>query len=68
MKIRSLGAKLFHAGGRTDMKLIVAFRNFANARRTSCNIFYCTIHEGLGIGTKVPKTCVLLNAVCAHVL
>ena len=27
-----MGAELFHAGGRTDMtKLIVAFRNFANA-------------------------------------
>ena len=32
MKIRHVGAKLFHADGRTDMtKLIVAFRNFANA-------------------------------------
>jgi hypothetical protein len=36
MKIRSLGAELFHAGGRTDgrtdvTKLIVAFRNFASA-------------------------------------
>jgi len=32
MKIRPLGAELFHADGRTDMtKVIVAFRNFANA-------------------------------------
>ena len=32
MKIRHVGAELFHADGRTDMtKLIVAFRNFANA-------------------------------------
>ena len=32
MKIRRVGAELFHAGGRTDMKkLTVAFRNFANA-------------------------------------
>jgi len=32
MKIRSLEAELFHAEGRTDKtKLIVAFRNFANA-------------------------------------
>jgi hypothetical protein len=36
MKIRSVGAKLFHAGGRTDgqtdvTKLIVAFHNFAIA-------------------------------------
>ena len=31
-KIRPVGAELFHAGWLTDMtKLIVAFRNFANA-------------------------------------
>jgi len=36
MKIRLVGAELFHADGRTDgqtdmTKIIVAFRNFANA-------------------------------------
>jgi hypothetical protein len=32
MKTRSVGAEMFHAGGRTDVtKPIVAFRNFANA-------------------------------------
>ena len=32
MKIRPLGAEMFHADRQTDMtKLIVAFRNFANA-------------------------------------
>jgi len=32
MKIRPVGAELFHAEGRTDMtKLIVAFHNFVNA-------------------------------------
>ena len=31
MKIRPVGTELFHADGRTDMKQIVAFRNFANA-------------------------------------
>jgi hypothetical protein len=32
MKIRQVGTELFHVDGRTDMtKLIVAFRNFANA-------------------------------------
>jgi len=36
MKILSLGAKLFHAGtltdGQTDLKkLVIAYRNFANA-------------------------------------
>jgi hypothetical protein len=39
MKILSLGAELFHADGRTDktdmMKLIVAFRNFANAPKNA---------------------------------
>jgi len=35
MKIRSMGAELFHAYGRTDLQtdmimLIVAFRNFVN--------------------------------------
>jgi len=31
VKIRPVGAELFHADGQTDMtKLIVAFRNFAN--------------------------------------
>jgi len=33
MKIRPEGAELFDADGRTDMKLIVAFRNFANAHK-----------------------------------
>jgi hypothetical protein len=36
MKIRPVGAELFHADGQTDMtKLIVAFRNFANAPNNS---------------------------------
>jgi hypothetical protein len=31
MKIRPVGAELFHADGRRDMtKIIIAFRNFAN--------------------------------------
>ena len=34
MKIRPVGAELFHAEGQTDIrKLIVAFRNFATAPR-----------------------------------
>ena len=34
MKIRPVGAELFHVDGRTDMtKLVLAFRNFANAPR-----------------------------------
>ena len=36
MKIRSVGAELFPADRRTDMtKVIVAFRNFANAPKNS---------------------------------
>ena len=36
VKIRSVGAELLHAEGRTDMtKLIVVFRNFPNAPKTS---------------------------------
>jgi hypothetical protein len=31
MKIRLVGAEFIHADRRTDMKLIVVFRNFANA-------------------------------------
>jgi hypothetical protein len=35
MKIRPVGAELFHADRRTDMtKLIVAFRNFAKATKS----------------------------------
>ena len=41
MKIRPVGAELFHADRRTDgqtdmTKLIVAFRNFANASKNVC--------------------------------
>ena len=38
MKMSPVGAELFHADGRTDMKkLIVAFRNFANAPENYLN-------------------------------
>jgi hypothetical protein len=46
MKIRSMGADLFHADGRTDERtdrqidmtnLIVVFRNFVKALKTTCN-------------------------------
>jgi hypothetical protein len=38
MKIRPVGAELFHAERRTDMtKLIVTFRNFANAPKNNRN-------------------------------
>jgi hypothetical protein len=36
-----VGAQLFHAGGRRDMtKLIVAFRNFANAQIEEDRLLY----------------------------
>ena len=39
MKIRPVGAELFHADGRTDMtKLIVAFRNFVDAPKIGCTM------------------------------
>jgi hypothetical protein len=37
MKIRPVGAELFHEDGRTDMKRILAFRTFANAPKTHFN-------------------------------
>jgi len=37
MKIRPVGAEIFHADGRTDMKLIDVFRNFANAPKHDLN-------------------------------
>jgi len=37
MKIHPVGGELFHADRQTGMaKLIVAFRNFANAPQNSC--------------------------------
>jgi len=38
-KIRPVGTKLFHTDGRTDMtKILVAFRNFANAPKNRVRI------------------------------
>jgi hypothetical protein len=54
MKIRPLGAELFYVGGRTDMtKLIVAFRNFANAPK---NKLRCTRQWRKQIFEKKNKT------------
>jgi hypothetical protein len=39
MKIRLVGAEVFHADGQTDMtKLIIAFRKFANAPKKQWKI------------------------------
>ena len=44
VKIRTVGAELFHADGRTDMtELIVAFRNFANALKNVVYGVHCHI-------------------------
>ena len=43
MKIRSVGAELFHADGQTGMtKLMDAFRNFAKApnKTTECSLYW----------------------------
>ena len=40
MKIRPLGADLLRTDGRTDMKLIVAFRNFENAPKIASLTLY----------------------------
>jgi len=46
MKIRPVGAELFHVDGRTDMtKLTVAFRNFANAPK-NFQEYYVWLYNG----------------------
>jgi hypothetical protein len=50
MKIRPVAAELFHAEGRTDMtKLIVAFRNFANAPKSEHLTKGCAIHAHMQV-------------------
>jgi hypothetical protein len=40
IKFRQVGAELFHADGRTDMtKLLVAFRNFGKALKTTVFVY-----------------------------
>ena len=39
IKIRSVGTELFHEDRRTDLKLIVAFRNCAKAPKNSYNLY-----------------------------
>ena len=42
MKIRPMGAEFFHADRQTEMtKLIVAFRNFANAPKKPVPVPFC---------------------------
>jgi hypothetical protein len=47
MKIHPVGDELFHADGQTDMtKVIVAFRNFANASRRESRGIFCDVVNG----------------------
>jgi hypothetical protein len=51
MKIRPLGAELFHADGLSDMtKLIVTFRNFVNAPKNANLTLIPIRHELLILG------------------
>jgi len=74
MKIRSVGAELFHADGRTDRqidtkKLIVDFRNFANAPRNTLfgqsaefiNVTDCDAYSyHCDLNSVFQKTCYML--------
>jgi hypothetical protein len=61
-KILPVGIELFLADGRTDMKkLIVAFRNFANAPKNGLNWFVMWSNRGAAIHDKV--CCISFEAV-----
>jgi hypothetical protein len=51
MKIHSITAELFHVEGQTDMtKLVVAFRNFAKARKNKPRFYgksLCQLRKAL---------------------
>jgi hypothetical protein len=50
MKIRPVGAELFHADGRTDMTtLTVAFRDFVNAPQKKESTRFCSSFVNLAI-------------------
>jgi hypothetical protein len=50
MKIRLVGAKVFHADGQTDMaKVVVAFRNSANSRK-KMEAMHVLHNVGRGVG------------------
>ena len=61
MKIRLVGAELFHVDGRTDrqtdgrtdvMKLIVAFRNFTKAMKTYGNVILPIVLYGCKVSPE----------------
>jgi hypothetical protein len=66
MKIRLVGAELFHADRRTDRdmtKLIAAFRNFANAPKS-----WSSINCGHSRYTANPSVTVGFGSTLRHVL
>jgi hypothetical protein len=55
IKIRPVGAELFHANRRTDMKLTVAFRNYANAPNyRDINFYFCSFPSN---SLEIPRMC-----------
>jgi hypothetical protein len=53
IKIRAVGAELFHADGRTDTtKLLVAFRNFAKVPKNQFVLYWKTVAVCSRIHTK----------------
>ena len=76
MKIRPVGAELFHADRRTGMtKLTVAFRNFANAPKTvQCYMKwermnykhkYFTVYDNLDVYWPTPGVPYTSKKICA---
>jgi len=63
MKIRPVGAVMFHADGRTDMtKLIVALRKFANPLRNLVRNFYSLLWQEMDlIASLIPNVYVSCN-------
>jgi len=63
MKIRPVGAVMFHADGRRDMtKLIIALRKFANALRNHVRYFYSLLWKEMDLITSlIPNVYVFWN-------
>jgi hypothetical protein len=78
MKIRPVGAEVFHANGQIDMtKLIAAFRNFANAPKMVGRVFIpqnmnavfnsqSLQHEPTRVWLKRETAVILTGHVCVH--
>jgi len=70
MKILPVGAELFHADGRTDMNLIIAFRNFTKAPKQKGRpdeLFDASL-QNVTNKTLSVKQCVCMRAyVCVFV-